>query len=129
MTKRRTATGLGDMLRIGALAPVVIGARLTRMAATSPRTRAADAAEWQRMASEKLFALQESWLAGVGAMFALQQQAWSAWWLRGISPWSAASTVHWWQQRTVEAERIGAAVVAPVARRVAQNAKRLQRRG
>ena len=124
MAAKRKASTTAAVVRLGMLAPLVVGQRLARVAAATPATRRSDAAEWQRMTSEKLFAAQESWFA---AAVAWQQQVFAAG-MKAWSPWSGYSPLAWWQQRRVDAEAVGAAALAPVVRRVAGNAKRLARR-
>lgn len=126
MARRKKASGPGDMLRLGTLAPLVAAQRLGRLAAATPATRRRDAAEFQRMASEKVFAWHESWLGAAGALFALQQRAIAA--ALRVSPWNGLGALSWWQQRWIDAGEVGAAALAPVARRVAANATRLSRR-
>lgn len=123
MSRKRKNSMAADVVRLGLLAPMVVGQRLGRMAApTGPRR--SDAAEWQRMTSEKWFAAQESWFA---AAIAWQQQLLGAG-LLAWSPWSRVSPLDWWKQRQVEAENVGAAALTPIVRRVANNARRLSRR-
>jgi hypothetical protein len=126
MARKRKATGLDDLVRLGTLAPRVVAQRVGRLAAATPASRRSDAAEWQRMASEKFFALQESWLGAARAMYSLQQQAFGSA-MRG-APWNGFGALAWWHQRWVDAGDVGAAALAPVAKRVAANASRLARK-
>lgn len=124
MSRKRKSSIAADVVRLGLLAPMVVGQRLGRMAAATPGSSRSDAAEWQRMTSEKWFATQESWFA---AAIAWQQQLLGAS-LLAWSPWSRVSPLDWWKQRQVEAENVGAAALTPIVRRVANNARRLSRR-
>lgn len=124
MTRKRKGSAAADVVRLGLLAPLVVGQRLGRMAAATPGSHRADAAEWQRMTSEKWFAAQESWFA---AAIAWQQQLLEAG-MRAWSPWSRVSPLDWWKQRQADARNVGAAALTPVVRRVAGNARRLSRR-
>lgn len=125
MAGKRKESAAADLLRLGMLVPLVVGQRMARMAAATPATRRSDAAEWQKMGSEKLFAAHEAWFA---AAMAWQRHLLEAG-LRAWSPWSRVSPLHWWQQRQVDAQNLGSAALAPVVRRVSANARRLSRRG
>ena len=125
MARKRKATMVTDLMRVGLLAPMVVAQRVGRMATTTPATRRRESGEWQRMTSEKVFAAQEAWLAAAGAVISLQQQAFAAA-MREL-PWGSHPALSWWQQRWIDAGQVGGAALAPVARRVADNAKRLAR--
>jgi hypothetical protein len=108
--------------QIGWHAPIVIGQRLLKIAASGPQPSPADQREWMRMVIEKNEAAFESaqsfWMAALHR----QQQAWlrALWSGRLLAPED-------FRLDRATARRLGRSL-APVTRRVKSNARRLTRR-
>ena len=106
MARHRKKTAARHALDIGFAAPWVMAQRL----AAAP-----DFAAWQRFAAEK-------WLAAMqGTLAAAHAGMTSPPWPAPVTPWG------WWSAWLPAAERIGAAALAPVSRRVTANARGLAR--
>ncbi len=107
--------------------PKVVAIRMARMALAGPNPTSRDRTEFQRMGTEKLEAIGESWNAMAWQMVranqALALSMMRSWW----SPWfgrqpSLASAM---QQAQGAALGVLGAGMAPVSRRARANAKRL----
>ncbi len=108
--------------QIGWHAPVVIGQRLLRIAASGSQPSAADQREWMRMVFEKNEAAFDSAMSFWTAALHGQQQAWQRALRAGrlVTPADFLLTGG-------TARRLGRSL-APVTRRVKSNARRLTRR-
>ena len=121
--RRRTppSTASGDLAAIALLAPMVASRRMLAlaMAPLAP----ASAREARRMLAEKPAAAADAF---GGAWMALLQWQASAWWSWWSAPWTPAS---WPRASARHADRLARAALAPVARRVRANARRLGKPG
>jgi hypothetical protein len=109
-------------MQIGWHAPVVIGQRLLRIAASGPQPGAADQREWTRMVIEKNEAAFDSAMSFWMAALHGQQQAWQ----RALRA-GRIITPEDFQLDRATARRLGRSLT-PVTRRVKSNARRLTRR-
>ncbi|MGN7916089.1 MULTISPECIES: hypothetical protein [Lysobacter] len=126
MTRRAHSTT--QLSSVAYSAPFVIAERLMRFAAAGADPSVLDQREWQRMLEEKwTAALQGSW-AMSGALWEAYYDAWSNLMSGAWTPWSMPSPADWWVRGAQSGERILSAGLAPVARTVSANHRRLARR-
>lgn len=124
MPSRRSP--IADIATIAVLAPRVVHARLDPLIRAAPRTRPGDQRELFTMVLEKWIAAQQSGWAIASAWMALPLRFWTSF-LVGTSVSSrpsVAGVYEVWRGF----DRVAAAGLAPIARRVSANARRLKRR-
>ncbi|MDH5834345.1 polyhydroxyalkanoate granule-associated phasin [Luteimonas kalidii] len=120
--RARATTASAQLVELGAAAPLVAAARLSRMALAGANPSARDRREFSGMVSEKQAAFAQSWAAMWAEAWSLQAQlAWS-WWL---SP-TAAAQARLRRTASTGFDRIMASGVAPWHRQVLANARRLR---
>ncbi|MCG5502100.1 hypothetical protein LQ952_14940 [Ectothiorhodospira sp. B14B] len=115
------------MTQLGMAAPVVIAARMTRMALAGASPSAGDRKEMHRMSEEKFAAFNESWNATATQMmgayinlsFDLMRLAWSPWYQAGELVNAAATRFG----NAANASMQGS--LGPARRRAVANVKRL----
>jgi hypothetical protein len=126
MTRRTHSTT--QLSNVAYSAPFVIAERLMRFAAAGANPSVLDQREWQRMLEEKwTAAVQGSW-AMSGALWETYYDAWFSVMSGAWTPWSMPSPADWWVRGAQSGERILSAGLAPVARTVSANRRRLARR-
>lgn len=108
--------------QIGWHAPIVIGQRMLRLAASGPPLNAANRREWIRMVNEKNEAAFDSALSLWSTAMHAQQQAWQ----RALRAGRLLRPEDFTLDRAT-AQRLGRSLV-PTTRRVKANARRLTRR-
>ena len=128
--RRRTSKSLAvQSVELGFAVPQVIAHRLARMAAAGASPSARDRAEFQRMGTEKLAAMNEAWAAMAAETFRANQEIALSYmqslWLPWIRPTSAFNKAS--RQMTRAGLDILGAGLAPSRRRAVANAKRLGR--
>lgn len=124
-TRKSYSRTAGQLASLAQHAPSVVSRRVARM--TDGPTSAADRREAQRMGTEKIAAFQEGWMAMTSEMLVQQQQAWSALWLSAGNAWRPEAALQWWMRSVVGADRVMAAGLQPITRKVSENARRLSR--
>ena len=128
MSKRRsrkTATVVAQAIDLSLAVPQVVAHRVTRMALAGAQPSARDRREFERMGTEKIAALQESWSA-MGAEWWRANQRLTATLLRSFwFPWTGAWIHAVSRQTDGIATDLLAAGMAPLRRRAVANAKRL----
>lgn len=124
-TRKSCSRTAGQLSKLAQHAPGVVSRRVVRM--TDGPSSAADRREVQRMGMEKIAAFQEGWMTMTSEMLVQQQQAWSVLWLSAGNAWSPEAAMQWWLRSLVGADRVMAAGLRPMTRRVSENARRLSR--
>ena len=128
--RRKTKSFAAQAFELGIAAPQVIAHRMARMARASPPRSALNSAEFRRMGTEKIAAINEAWTAMVtqaileNQRFALRFMQ-SLWW-----PWMRPTFTMKGVPRQLgrAAESILGKGMAPVHRRAVANARRLGRK-
>ncbi len=105
--------------------PQVIAHRLARMAAAGASPSARDRAEFQRMGSEKIAAMNEAWAAMAAEAFRANQEIALSLWFPWINPKSTFNKAS--RQISRAGLDILGAGLAPARRSAVANAKRLGR--
>lgn len=127
MTRRRKSSMGNDLVQLAMAAPMVVAARMTRMALAGPSPSASDRREMSRMTTEKVEAISESCRATAASItranidlsFSLMRAAWAPW--TQSSGLTKKAAARYTKATAASADRS----LAPVRRRAVANAKRL----
>jgi len=123
--RRRSKSLAVQSVELGFAVPQVIAHRLARIASAGASPSARDRAEFQRMGTEKIAALNEAWAAMAAETFRAQQEIALSLWFPWINPGSAFNKAS--RQISRAGLDILGAGMAPARRRAVANAKRFGR--
>jgi hypothetical protein len=129
-TRRRRGKSLAaQTFELGIAAPQVIAHRVARMASAGASPSARDRAEFRRMGTEKIAAVNEAWAAMATQAF-LENQKFALTFMQSLwFPWMRPTPTAKSVARQLNRAAVGilGKGVAPVRRRAVANAKRLGR--
>jgi hypothetical protein len=127
--RRRSKSLAAQAIELGVAVPQVIALRAARMAAAGASPSARDRAEFYRMGTEKMAALNEAWTAVALESFRANQELALSFMQSLWFPWTGHKSSVKSASRQLTSAGLGVLGkgMAPIRRRVVANAKRLGR--